>query len=60
MKINNSSTLKLAIQTKLIKKSQDIVKNQIGYILDKSMQNTKAVEEVAKATGKGNNLNIQG
>ena len=56
---NNSSTLNLAIQTEVIKKSQDVVKNQIEDILQKSMENTKAVEEAAKFTGAGNNLNIK-
>ena len=60
MEINNSaSTLKLAVQTEIIKKSQDVVKNQIGYLLEKNMQNTKAIEEAAKFTGAGNNLNIK-
>ena len=60
MQINNdASTLKSAIQVDLIKKSQDIAKNQISYILEKNMQNTKALEEVAKFTGRGNNLNIK-
>ncbi len=56
---NNASSLKAAIQTELIKKSQDVVKNQISYILEKNMQNTKALEEAAKFTGTGNNLNIK-
>ncbi len=56
---NNASNLKLAMQTELIKKSQDVVKNQIGYLLEKNMENTKAVEEAAKFTGTGNNLNIK-
>ena len=56
---NNASTLKAEIQAKLIKKSQDIVKNQIGYLLEKNMQNTKAIEEAARFTGAGNNLNIK-
>jgi len=62
MQVNNSaSNLKLAIQTELIKKSEDVVKNQIGYILEKNLGNPKEIEQqVAKATGKGINLNIQG
>jgi len=56
---NNASTLKLAVQTEMIKKSRDVVKNELGYILEKNMQNTKAVEEAAKFTGNGINLNIQ-
>ena len=57
---NNTSTLNLAIQTDVIKKSQDVVKNQIEDILKKSFENTKAIEEAAKFTGVGNNLNIKG
>lgn len=56
---NNASSLKAAIQTELIKKSENVVKNQISYILEKNMQNTKAIEEAAKFTGTGNNLNIK-
>jgi len=59
MKIDNSaSTLKLALQTEIIKKSQDVVKNQIGYLLEKNFEN-KAVEEASKFLGKGVNLNIK-
>jgi len=56
---NNASSLKLTLQTEVIKKSQDVVKNQIGYILEKNMENTKAIEEAAKFTGNGINLNIK-
>ena len=56
---NNASTIKAEIQAKLIKKSQDIVKNQLGYLLEKNFENTKAIEEAAKFTGAGNNLNIK-
>ena len=56
---NNASNLKLTIQTEIIKKSQDVIKNQINYILDKSMQNSKAIEEAAKFSGAGNNLDIK-
>jgi len=60
MKIDNSaSTLKAVVQTEMIKKSQDVVKNELGYILEKNMENTKAIEEAAKFTGNGNNLNIK-
>jgi len=60
MKIDNSaSTLKLALQTEIIKKSQDVVKNQIGYLLEKNFENTKAVEEASKFLGKGVNLNTK-
>ncbi len=60
MQVNNSaSNLKLAVETEIIKKSQDIVKNQIEYLLEKNIENSKAVEEAAKFTGAGNNLNIK-
>jgi len=55
---NSASSLKLEIQTEIIKKSQDVVVNQIGNILEKNLG--KASEEAAKFTGKGNNLNIKG
>ena len=58
MKIDNSN-LKLAVATEIIKKSQEVVKNEIGDILKKSMENSKAVEEAAKFTGTGNNLDIR-
>jgi len=62
MQVNNSSsTLKLAIQTDILKKSEDVVQNQIGYILEKNLGNPKEIEQkAAQATGKGINLNIQG
>ena len=60
MQVNNSaSNLKLAVETEIIKKSQNIVKNQIEYLLEKNIENSKAVEEEAKLTGAGNNLNIK-
>ncbi len=59
MRVDNSaSTLKLALQTKIIKKSQDVVKNEIGYILDKNMQNSKELEKkAAEFLGKGIRFN---
>ncbi len=59
MRVNNSaSTLKLALQTEIIKKSQNVVKNQIGYILDKNMENSKELEKkAAEFLGKGVNFN---
>ena len=58
---NSASTLKLAIQTDVLKKSEDVVQNQIGYILEKNLGNPKEMEQkVAEATGKGINLNIKG
>ena len=59
MQISNTN-LKETIQITMQKKAQDIVKNEIGNILEKMAENTKAVEEAAKATGKGSNLDIQG
>ena len=48
------------IQTEMIKKSQDVVKNLVGDILEKNFENTKKIEEMAaQATGKGINLNIK-
>ena len=58
---NNSSTLKLAIQTEILKKSENIAQNQISYILEKNLGNPKEIEQkAAEITGKGINLNIQG
>ena len=58
---NNANNLKLTIQTKILKKSEDVVQNQIGYILEKNLGNPKEIEQkVAQATGKGINLNIKG
>ena len=55
---NSASTSKLALQTEIIKKSQDVVKNQIGYILDKNMENSKELEKkAAEFLGKGVNFN---
>jgi hypothetical protein len=52
--------LQASIQTEVIKKSQDIVKNIIGDILEKSFENSKKLqEEVAKATNTGINLDIK-
>ena len=58
---NNASTLKLAVQTEVLKKSEDVVQNQIGYILEKNLGNPKEIEQkAAEVTGKGLNLNIKG
>ena len=58
---NNASNLKLAVQTEVIKKSQDVTKNEISYILQKNMENTEEIQkQAAEVTGKGINLNIQG
>ena len=58
MQVNNTN-LRDSIQVEVMKKSRDVVKNQLSYILQKSMENTKAIEEAAKFTGAGNNLNIK-
>ena len=59
MKVNNAN-LKAAIEVNVQKKAQDVVKNVLGDILEKSFENTKKVEEMAaKATGKGVNLNLK-
>jgi len=53
--------LQATIQTEIIKKSQDTVKNIIGDIIEKSFENSqKLQEEVAKATNTGINLDIRG
>ena len=59
MKIdNNPAMLKTAIETEVIKKSEDVVKNQIGYILEKNMENSVELEKkAAEFLGKGVNFN---
>jgi hypothetical protein len=53
--------LKAAIQIDTQKKAQDVVKNVLGNLLEKTFENTKKIEEMAAAaTGKGQNLNIKG
>jgi len=61
MKVDNSaSTLKLAVQTEVIKKSQDVVKNELGYILEKNMENSMELEKkAAEFLGKGINFNTK-
>jgi hypothetical protein len=63
MQVNNNMTpyqLFGAIQTDVIKKSQDVVKDIIGNLLEKNFENSmKLQEEVAKTTGSGGNLNIK-
>ena len=61
MQVNTTSNLNLAIQTEVLKKSENVMKNQIGYILEKNLGNPKEIEQkAAEITGKGINLNIQG
>jgi len=54
------SNIQSAVQMEMIKKSQDVVKNLLGDILEKNFENTKKIEEMAaQETGKGINLNIK-
>ncbi len=58
---NNTANLKEAIQVTVQKKAQDVVKDVLGNLLEKSFENVKEVQEMAAAaTGKGGSLNIQG
>ena len=59
MRVDNAN-LKAVIEVDVQKKAQDVVKNVLGDILEKTFENTKKVEEMAaKSTGKGINLNIK-
>jgi len=59
MKIDNSANItKLALQTEIIKKSQDLAVNQISYLLEKNL-GTDAEKKAAQFLGKGINLNIK-
>ena len=52
--------LKAAIQIDTQKKAQDVVKNVLGNLLEKTFENTKKIEEMAAAaTGKGQRINIK-
>jgi len=58
---NNPQALNDAIHVTVQKKAEEVVQQQMDRLFSgKIDENTKAVEEVAKATGKGNNLDIQG
>jgi len=59
---NNPQALNDAIHVTVQKKAEDVVQQQMDSLFGggKMDENTKAVEEAAKATGKGNNLDIQG
>jgi len=60
MQINDNTGLRAAIQVDVQKKAQDVVKNIVGDLLEKTFENTKKIEEIsAQATGKGVNLNIK-
>jgi len=58
VELNNANVNDL-LQISAQKKAQDVVKNVIGNLLEKTFENTKAIEEAAKITGKGNNLDIK-
>ena len=55
----NRANVNDLLQINAQKKAQDVVKNVIGNLLEKTFENTKAIEEAAKITGKGNNLDIK-
>ncbi|WP_457563101.1 shikimate kinase [Caminibacter pacificus] len=63
MQVDNNmspTSMMVAIQTDVIKKSEDTVKNIVGDILEKNFENTMKIEQqVAAATGAGANLNIK-
>jgi len=64
MEVNNNmspTSMMVAIQTDVIKKSRDVQKNIIGDLLEKNFENTMKInQQVAAATGVGGNLNIKG
>jgi len=48
------------ISVEVLKKSQEVVTNQISKILEDNFENTlKIQQEAAQALGAGNNINIQ-
>jgi len=56
----NTSDLQTAIQVDVQKKAQDVVKNVLGDLLEKTFENTKKIEEMsAQATGSGINFNVK-
>jgi len=59
MRVDNTN-LKAAIEVNVQKKAQDVVKNVLGNLLEKTFENTKKIEEMAaQSTGKGINLSIK-
>ncbi|NPA11771.1 MAG: shikimate kinase [Epsilonproteobacteria bacterium] len=57
----NPSQVKDAVSVEVLKKSEDVVKNQIGKILEDNFEQTmKIQQEAAAATGAGVNINVQG
>jgi len=60
MQVNSSTDLQTTIQVDVQKKAQDVVKNVIGDILEKSFENTMKIQQMsAQATGKGMNINTK-
>jgi len=60
LEISGASSTLQTIQVEMIKKSQDVVKNLVGTILDDSLKNSqKLQEEVARSTQKGIHLNLR-
>ncbi len=57
MRVSEASNLLLSVQTTVMKKSQDVAKNEISYLLKKNMENSKNLEKAAKFLGKGINFN---
>ncbi|WP_456480354.1 shikimate kinase [Nautilia sp.] len=56
----SSADMRAAIAADVQKKAQDVVKNILGGILEKTFENTKKIEEMAAAaTGKGGNINLK-
>ena len=60
MQVSNSTDIKTAIQVDVQKKAQDVVKNVVGDLLEKTFENTMKIEQMsAAATGKGMNINVK-
>ena len=62
MEITNGNSLQLTIQTTMIKKSEEIAKNQVLSILngmEKNLKQENIQNEASNYTGKGQNLNIK-
>jgi hypothetical protein len=58
MKVSNQN-ISQVLQIEAQKKAENVVKKVIGNLLEKTFENTKAIEEAAKATGKGSNFNLK-
>jgi len=60
MQVTNNTDLQTQIQVDVQKKAQDVVKNVVGDILEKSFENTMKIQQMAaEATGKGININTK-